>query len=120
MTLDLYGSEISSNAANYYATGLKGRFEESKLRTITSSRMTSIRCRNSKADRIVTRMAPALTALNARLRDDYIREIQAGLDRWNRIPDAVRHAVPVRIAAYRFPCAALASLPDTTSALPVK
>jgi benzoyl-CoA 2,3-epoxidase subunit B len=38
---------------------------------------------------------PALTALNARLRDDYIREIQAGLDRWNRIPE--RFEIPFRL-----------------------
>src|SRR5262249_33638695 len=31
VTLDLYGSEISSNAATYYATGLKGRYAETKL-----------------------------------------------------------------------------------------
>ena len=31
VTLDLYGSDISSNAANYYTNGLKGRFEETKI-----------------------------------------------------------------------------------------
>ena len=30
VTLDLYGSDISSNAATYYTTGLKGRYEETK------------------------------------------------------------------------------------------
>jgi benzoyl-CoA 2,3-dioxygenase component B len=38
---------------------------------------------------------PALTALNARLRDDFTREVQAGLDRWNRIPE--KHAIPFRL-----------------------
>ena len=45
-------------------------------------------------DQIVTKAVPALTALNARLRDDFIKEIQAGLDRWNRIPD--RLGIPYR------------------------
>jgi len=31
VTLDLYGSEVSSNAANYYTSGVKGRFEETKI-----------------------------------------------------------------------------------------
>src|SRR3974390_2995368 len=31
VTLDLYGSDVSSNAANYYTSGLKGRFEETKI-----------------------------------------------------------------------------------------
>jgi len=31
VTIDLYGSDVSSNAANYYTSGLKGRFEETKI-----------------------------------------------------------------------------------------
>src|SRR6202795_4989773 len=31
VTLDLYGSDVSSNAANYYTTGLKGRYDETKI-----------------------------------------------------------------------------------------
>src|ERR1019366_3230248 len=31
VTLDLYGSDVSSNAANYYTSGVKGRFEETKI-----------------------------------------------------------------------------------------
>jgi benzoyl-CoA 2,3-epoxidase subunit B len=86
VTLDLYGSEVSSNAAGYYTTGLKGRYEETKL--ADDHRLGSLEypVHEVAGDQIVTKAVPALTALNARLRDDYIREIQAGLDRWNRIP----------------------------------
>ncbi|MBV8904728.1 MAG: benzoyl-CoA 2,3-epoxidase subunit BoxB, partial [Acidobacteriia bacterium] len=45
--------------------------------------------------KIANRQVAALTALNARLRDDYTREIQAGVDRWNRIPE--RFGIPFRI-----------------------
>src|SRR5215470_2789791 len=31
VTLDLFGSDLSSNAATFYTTGLKGRFDESKI-----------------------------------------------------------------------------------------
>src|SRR5579862_4297626 len=31
VTLDLFGSEISSNAASYYTGGLKGRYDEAKI-----------------------------------------------------------------------------------------
>src|SRR5262249_17656452 len=44
---------------------------------------------------VVTKAVPALTALNERLRDDYIREVQAGVDRWNRVIN--RTGVPVRL-----------------------
>src|SRR5438132_12615054 len=37
-----------------------------------------------EGDRIATRDVPALTALNERLRDDYIADCQRGIDRWNR------------------------------------
>ena len=44
---------------------------------------------------VVTKAVPALTALNERLRDDYIREVQAGVDRWNRI--ITKTGLPVRL-----------------------
>src|SRR5579872_5692976 len=94
VTLDLYGSEISSNAASYYTTGLKGRFEETKLTDDHKLSDDTYPVQEMEGDRIVTRNAPALTAINARLRDDYIREIQAGLDRWNRIPEQL--GIPFR------------------------
>jgi benzoyl-CoA 2,3-dioxygenase component B len=43
VTSDLYGAEISANAATYYTNGLKGRFEEARSPTITSCRTTSTR-----------------------------------------------------------------------------
>jgi benzoyl-CoA 2,3-dioxygenase component B len=94
VTLDLYGSEISSNAANYYTTGLKGRYEETKLTDDHKLAGDQYPVEEVEGDRIVTRSVPALTALNARLRDDFIREIQAGLDRWNRVPE--KFGIPFR------------------------
>ena len=44
---------------------------------------------------MVDKSVPALTALNARLRDDYTREIQAAVDRWNRIPE--NFGIPFRV-----------------------
>jgi benzoyl-CoA 2,3-dioxygenase component B len=84
VSLDLFGSEISTNAANFYTMGLKGRFEETKktddhlLKTGTYS-VTAL-----DGKRIVTRDEPALPSLNERLRDDYIVDCQRGVDRWNR------------------------------------
>jgi benzoyl-CoA 2,3-dioxygenase component B len=31
VTLDLFGAEVSTNAANGFAIGLKGRFQESRI-----------------------------------------------------------------------------------------
>jgi benzoyl-CoA 2,3-dioxygenase component B len=86
LTLDLYGSDISSNAASYYTSGLKGRYGEGRLDDDHKLSAAEYVVHEVQGGRIVPKAVPALTALNARLRDDYVREIQAGLDRWNRIP----------------------------------
>ncbi|MEZ4315504.1 MAG: benzoyl-CoA 2,3-epoxidase subunit BoxB [Polyangiaceae bacterium] len=85
VTLDLYGSEVSANASSFYATGLKGRFEETKIDD--DHRLADVEYLISEpvGDRIVDRHVNAQMALNERLRDDYIKDCQAGVDRWNRI-----------------------------------
>jgi len=87
VTLDLYGGDVSSNAATYYTTGLKGRFQETNQKDdhkLTTQDYPVFEVVNGA---IVEKRVPALNALNAKLRDDYIEEIQAGLGRWNRIPE---------------------------------
>jgi len=85
VSLDLFGSEISTNAANFYTGGLKGRFEEGKKADDHLLMEATYPVTRLEGDRIVTREEPALTSLNERLRDDYIADCQRGLDRWNGI-----------------------------------
>jgi len=94
VTLDLYGGDVSSNAATYYTTGLKGRYEETKRdddHKLISQEYPVYEVENGK---IVEKKVPALNALNAKLRDDYIEEIQGGINRWNRIPEKL--GIPYR------------------------
>jgi benzoyl-CoA 2,3-dioxygenase component B len=95
VTLDLFGAETSSNAANFYTGGLKGRYGEAHIDGDHSLASDSYPVQEIANGDIVNREAPALPALNARLRDDYTREIQAGVDRWNRIPE--RFGIPFRM-----------------------
>src|SRR5438093_8602331 len=95
VTLDLFGSEISSNAASFYTNGLKGRFEETRIKDDHVLTDSAYDVEEVAGDKVVTRAVPALTALNERLRDDYIREVQAGVDRWNRAIE--KAGVPVRL-----------------------
>ena len=85
VTLDLYGSEVSSNAANFYTQGLKGRFEETKVGDDHQLTNAEYEVLDLVGDKLVPKHVPALTALNERLRDDYIRDVEAGIGRWNRI-----------------------------------
>lgn len=85
LTLDLFGAEISTNSANYYNAGLKGRFGETKIdddHELTNSTYPVLKFIDG---RIVEEHVPALTALNMRLRDDYSADCAKGVERWNKI-----------------------------------
>jgi benzoyl-CoA 2,3-dioxygenase component B len=85
LTLDLFGSEISTNAANFYNAGLKGRFEETKIdddHRLTDSTYPVLKLVDGEIRNVDE---PALTALNMRLRDDYTNDCAKGVERWNKI-----------------------------------
>ena len=85
VSVDLFGSEVSTNAANFYTAGLKGRFEETRYQDDHQLKHATYRVCGVQGDGIVERQEPALTALNERLRDDYIADCQRGVDRWKKI-----------------------------------
>jgi benzoyl-CoA 2,3-dioxygenase component B len=85
VSLDLFGSEISTNAANFYTAGLKGRFEETKRDDDHQLAHATYPVVGAEGDRLVTRDAPALPALNERLRDDYVADCERGVRRWNQV-----------------------------------
>lgn len=85
VTMDLFGADVSSNAATFYSTGLKGRFEETKIgddHVLADAAYPVLEVRDGA---LVSVPAPALNALNEKLRDDYIKDAAAGVERWNRI-----------------------------------
>jgi benzoyl-CoA 2,3-dioxygenase component B len=89
VSLDLFGSETSSNAANYFASGLKGRFGEEKRDDDHRLGDAVVKVAQVLDGTIAEREVPALSALNELLRADYIEDCQKGVDRWNRILSAV-------------------------------
>jgi benzoyl-CoA 2,3-epoxidase subunit B len=85
LSLDLFGSEVSTNAANFYNAGLKGRFQETRIdddHRLTNAIYPVLKVVDGEI-RLVDE--PALTALNMRLRDDYTRDCAKGIERWNTI-----------------------------------
>jgi benzoyl-CoA 2,3-dioxygenase component B len=85
LTLDLFGNEISTNAANAFHAGLKGRFREDKLdddHLLESGTYPVLRLIEGQ---IVKQDVPALSALNMRLRDDFVVDCNGGVGRWNRV-----------------------------------
>jgi benzoyl-CoA 2,3-dioxygenase component B len=85
VSLDLFGSEVSTNAANFYTMGLKGRFEETKKKDDHRLKDGTYPVIALDGDRIVTHEEAALVSLNERLRDDYVADCQRGVNRWNEI-----------------------------------
>jgi len=85
VTVDLFGADESSNAATFYSTGLKGRFEEGKRTDDHQLRGQTYRVLQAAGGRLVEKDVPMLNALNEVLRDDYIRDSVAGVERWNKV-----------------------------------
>ncbi len=85
LTLDLFGNEISTNAANAFHAGIKGRYREDKLdddHLLESATYPVLRLIDGQ---IANENVPALSALNMRLRDDYVQDCASGITRWNRV-----------------------------------
>jgi len=85
VTLDLFGADQSSNAAIFYGSGLKGRFEEGKRADDHLLRGRTYTVLEAQQDRLVEKDVPMLNALNEVLRDDFIKDSVAGVGRWNKV-----------------------------------
>ncbi|MEO8486204.1 MAG: benzoyl-CoA 2,3-epoxidase subunit BoxB [Betaproteobacteria bacterium] len=95
VTMDLFGADVSSNAATFYTSGLKGRFDETKLdddHALVDRAYPVLVIRDGA---LATAEAPMLNALNERLRDDFIRDATAGVERWNRLIE--KAGLPTRL-----------------------
>ena len=84
ISLDLFGSEISTNAANYFTSGIKGRYKEDKIDDNHVLSNLAYNVFKLESGKISTSAEPALTVLNERLRDDYIEDCNKGIYRWNK------------------------------------
>jgi benzoyl-CoA 2,3-dioxygenase component B len=85
VTMDLFGADVSSNAATFYSTGLKGRFDETKIADDHLLAGATYPVLEVRDGRLAIMQAPALNALNEKLRDDYVRDAVAGIERWNKL-----------------------------------
>jgi benzoyl-CoA 2,3-dioxygenase component B len=96
-SLDLFGSEISSNAAASFASGLKGRPDEAQypdhvLREATMSVDTPGGMQQ----------VPTLNALNEVMRESYLKDCEIGLKRWNRTIERAGHGIRLTLPSARF------------------
>lgn len=83
LSLDLFGGEVSSNAADAFAAGLKGRYKEDRYdehKLVGSSVAMDV----LEGGKIVHKDIAMRNALNEVLRREYIKDCQRGVDRWNK------------------------------------
>ena len=103
LSLDLFGSEVSTNAANAFNAGIKGRYKETQIdddHQLKNATYPVLKL----VDGVIKRVdEPALTALNMRLRDDYTQDCVKGMLRWNKIISTRRLSVQADAAERRVP-----------------
>ncbi|MEM7685940.1 MAG: benzoyl-CoA 2,3-epoxidase subunit BoxB [Pseudomonadota bacterium] len=85
LSLDLFGGEVSTNAANAFNSGIKGRYQEHKIDDDHRLGEATYPVTQIVDGAISLVDAPALTAVNMRLRDDYIKDASGGVKRWNKL-----------------------------------
>jgi benzoyl-CoA 2,3-dioxygenase component B len=83
-SLDLFGGEISSNSADFFAAGLKGRFKEQEQYTDHIASEGSFTMMVVEDGKLVPREVPLRNALNEVLRGEYVKDCEKGLARWNK------------------------------------
>ncbi|MGZ4522941.1 MAG: benzoyl-CoA 2,3-epoxidase subunit BoxB [Mycobacteriaceae bacterium] len=84
VSMDLFGSEQSTNVAAYYTGGLKGRWQETRRKDDHELKDATYKVRTIRDGKFVAEDVPALTALNLDLRDEYVADCENGVRRWNQ------------------------------------
>jgi benzoyl-CoA 2,3-epoxidase subunit B len=119
-SLDLFGADTSTNAAGYFATGLKGRPDEAKfpdhvLRDATYDLDVFEECV------VKTESVPYRNALNEVTRQEYLADCEKGLARWNKWIDRAGHTFRLRLPSTRFnrSIGSWAGIPTTPAGEPI-
>jgi benzoyl-CoA 2,3-dioxygenase component B len=81
---DLYGSEVSSNSANFFAAGLKGRAYEERYADHKALE-GALKIERFIEGRLVAEEVALRNAMNEVLRGEYLADCQKGIDYWNRV-----------------------------------
>jgi benzoyl-CoA 2,3-epoxidase subunit B len=84
-SLDLFGGEISSNSADFFAAGLKGRYEERKKYEDHVAAEGSYSIEVLEDNHLHFKEVPLRNALNEVLRNEYGKDCERCLARWNKI-----------------------------------
>ncbi len=101
-SLDLFGSEISSNAATFFATGIKGRYREDSSWDDHVALEGTVRMAKPTGGKLVDTDVPLRNAMNELLRQAYIEDCERVVKRWNRALESIGTDFRVTLPSPRF------------------
>ncbi len=107
VSLDLFGGEISSNAASFFASSLKGRakeesFSDHKALEGAYPMDVPVPAPTGGLASFKREEVPLRNAMNEVLRDAYVDDSQRGLDKWNRVIEEAGFSYRLRLPSRRF------------------
>jgi benzoyl-CoA 2,3-dioxygenase component B len=101
LSADLFGGEISTNAANYFGASLKGRNQES-AQPDHQAKDQAYTMTVLEEGKLVDQDIPLRNAMNEVLRDSYIDDCQRGVDRWNKVIEEAGIQFKLTLPSRRF------------------
>jgi benzoyl-CoA 2,3-epoxidase subunit B len=100
-SVDLFGAEISSNAASYFATGIKGRPDEARFPDHLGAGRLQIDLPDRKGG-VIPEEVPMRSAMNEVSRAAYVKDCAIGVQRWNRLIQETGHDFRFALPSLRF------------------
>jgi benzoyl-CoA 2,3-dioxygenase component B len=100
-SVDLFGAEISSNAASYFATGIKGRPDEARFPDHLGTGRLPIDLPDGKGG-VIPEAVPMRSAMNEVSRAAYAKDCEIGIQRWNRLIREAGHDFRLALPSLRF------------------
>jgi len=101
-SLDLFGADVSSNAASYFANGLKGRPDELQYEDHLASGQTYTLEVPDNDGGVKTEQIPMRNAMNEVTRNSYVRDCDIGVKRWNRLIEKAGYTTRLSLPSTRF------------------
>jgi len=120
-SLDLFGADSSSNAASYFANGIKGRPDEAQFEDhIASGSSYELEVPDGAGGTNVE-LVPMRNAMNEVTRQAYVRDCEVGLTRWNRVIAKAGFSFELKLPSTRFRRAigSWANVPTDPAGVPI-
>ena len=120
-SLDLFGGDSSSNAASYFANGLKGRPDEERYEDHLATEPThTLELPDGKGG-MRPEQIPMRNAMNEVVRESYVRDCEKGLARWNKLLEdaGYPHRMVLPSPKFRRTVGSWANIPTDTTGRPI-